>query len=50
MELPKDKRPPDIMIWDDRPEDIDDWIDKVYNTKKSNIDKPLMVDLSEIEG
>jgi hypothetical protein len=50
MEMPQDKRPPDIMIWDGKPEDIEDWIDKVYNTKKQEIDKPLMVNLDEIEG
>jgi hypothetical protein len=50
MELTKDKRPPDIMLWDGKPEDIDEWIDKVFNIKKKAEDLPIMVDISEIEG
>jgi hypothetical protein len=33
-ELPKEKRPPDDMIWNGTAEDIDDWIDKVFYDKK----------------
>lgn len=50
MEMPKEKRPPDIMIWDGKPEEIEEWVDKMYDHKKSNIETPVMVDLSEIEG
>jgi len=33
LELPKEKRPPDLMIWWGTPEDIEDWLDKVYSRK-----------------
>lgn len=33
-ELPKEKRPPDWMIWYGTNEDIDDWFDKVFDRKK----------------
>lgn len=28
--MPKDKRPPEHMIWYGTPDEIEDWIDKVY--------------------
>ena len=30
-DLPKDKRPPERMIWESPPEEIDDWLDRVFN-------------------
>jgi hypothetical protein len=35
-EIPKDKRPPEKMLWDGDPEEVDDWIDKIYDPKRSN--------------
>jgi len=33
-ELPKEKRPPDNMVWYGTSEDIDNWFDKVFKRKK----------------
>lgn len=30
-ELPKDKRPPEKMIWDGTSDDLDEWIERVFN-------------------
>lgn len=35
MELPKEKRPPELMIWWGTPEEMEDWIDRVFDKKKS---------------
>lgn len=32
-ELPKEKRPPDKLIWYGTPEDIEKWFKKVFKTK-----------------
>ncbi len=47
-ELPKDKRPPEIMIWWGTQEDIDNWFDRVFS--KGGKNKPqdvVVVDISE---
>lgn len=45
-ELPKEKRPPEELIWDGIPEDIDEWLDSVFDrNKQQSVD--LMV--AEIE-
>ena len=36
-QLPQDKRPPEWMIWDNSPEKIEEWIDKVYDKKDPDI-------------
>jgi hypothetical protein len=47
-ELPKDKRPPEKMIWDGSPEDMEDWIDNVVmGHSQGNID--IMIDEGDIE-
>lgn len=47
-ELPKDKRPPEKMIWDGTPEEMEDWIDNVVlGNAQGNID--IMIDEGEIE-
>jgi hypothetical protein len=33
-EMPKEKRPPDYMIWWGTSEDLEDWIDNVYSVKE----------------
>lgn len=33
-ELPKEKRPPELMIWDGTYSDIEEWLDKVYGRKQ----------------
>ena len=35
-ELPKDKRPPEKMLWDGKSEELNDWLDNIWDTKKSN--------------
>jgi len=35
-ELPSSKRPPDKMIWDGKPEDLEEWVANIYSTKKQN--------------
>lgn len=46
-ELPKEKQPPADMIWDGVPEDIDEWIGRVFDKNyKENVD--LMI--TEVEG
>lgn len=46
-ELPKEKRPPDKMIWDGDSDQISDWLDRVFKTtpEKDN----LSIDISEVE-
>ena len=47
-ELPKDKRPPDSIMWSNDPSLLDAWIDKVlYNKEETN--KDILLPLSEIE-
>jgi len=46
-ELPKDKRPPESIIWDGTSKEMDEWLDKVYNRKN---DDGLSISLSDIEG
>lgn len=33
--MPDDKRPPEKMIWWGTPEEIESWIERVYDYKKS---------------
>lgn len=45
-ELPKDKRPTDDIIWDGTPEEMDEWIERVFSNKyKQSVD----IDISDIE-
>lgn len=48
-QLPKDKRPPEWMIWDKPPEDIEEWLDKVYGTNKRDDIIELEILENEIE-
>lgn len=32
-ELEKEKRPPEMMIWDGTSDEIEDWLDKVFGRK-----------------
>lgn len=34
-ELPKEKRPPDTIIWWGSSDELDEWLDKVLGTKKT---------------
>lgn len=48
-ELPEEKRPPELMLWDGNPEDIDDWLSKVLSGKQQTT-TVLSIKESEIEG
>ncbi|MHA1950300.1 MAG: hypothetical protein ACW99G_14750 [Candidatus Thorarchaeota archaeon] len=48
--MPKDKRPPELTIWDGTAEDIDDWIDKVYGSKESKEAFTSEFVIGEVEG
>lgn len=45
-ELPKEKRPPDTVLWEGTAEELEEWLDKVFDTKK---DSPDVV-ITDIEG
>lgn len=47
MELPKDKRPSDEMIWDGTPEELESWIDRVFHKKEQT---EILLDVDSIEG
>lgn len=47
-QLPKEKRPPEWMIWDKPPEQIEEWIDKVFNRKKEETAEVVIME-HEIE-
>jgi len=46
-ELEKEKRPPDEMLWNGTSEDLDEWLEKVFQ-RNSNDGIKLVV--KEIEG
>ena len=48
-ELPKEKRPPEDIIWDGSSEELDDWLDKVLGTNKQGGDG-LMFSIKDVEG
>jgi hypothetical protein len=48
-ELPEEKRPPDLMIWSGRPEEISKWIKDVFSTKKKDNLSTLLIKDNEIE-
>ena len=48
LELPKEKQPPDLMIWWGTPEDIEDWLDKVYSRKPKDDDIEFIIREEEI--
>lgn len=48
-ELPKEKRPPDSLIWEGTSEELDDWLDKVFDKKiKDTVD--VYIKPAEVEG
>jgi len=47
-ELPKDKRPPEKLVWDGTSSEIDKWLDRVFNFNKSQ--DGAYIDLDSIEG
>lgn len=48
-ELPKEKRPPDSMIWDGTIEEIEKWLEEVMSGKKE-VKSDINIPDWEIEG
>ncbi len=49
-ELPKEKRPPDDIIWDGTPEEMDEWLERVLDPKKkSQQNVEILIKPNEIE-
>lgn len=46
-ELPKEKRPPDSILWEGTSEELDDWLDRVFDTNKP-VNTEFLID--DIEG
>lgn len=46
-ELPKDKRPPDSIIWEGTSQDMDSWMDRVYKNKE---DSEMSFVINDVEG
>lgn len=48
-ELPKEKRPPDSIIWDGTSEELDEWLDRVFDKKnKDTVD--ILLKSNDVEG
>ena len=48
--MPKDKRPPELTIWDGTSEDIDAWVEKVYGSKEATESFASEINIDDIEG
>lgn len=48
-ELPKDKKPPESMIWDGSPEEMEEWLEKVFDNKHQK-DVTFSINPKEVEG
>lgn len=46
-ELPKEKRPPDKILWDGTSEEMDEWLEKVLD-HKSQTEVDILI--SDVEG
>ena len=49
-ELPKEKRPPIKMMWEGTAEEIDEFLEKVFNVTKTGKSEDLIMDINDIEG
>jgi len=47
-ELPREKRPPEDMIWDGTSDDLDEWLEKVLSDPESK--KEVEFIINDIEG
>lgn len=48
-ELPKEKRPPESIIWDGTPEEMEEWLDKVFDNKQQK-DITFAINPKDVEG
>lgn len=46
-ELPKEKRPPDDIVWDGTSDDIDEWFDEVFKKGKDANQEIIITDIEE---
>lgn len=50
-ELPKEKRPTEDIIWDGTAEDLEEWLDKVFDAKKKGGDSvQFVINSDNVEG
>jgi hypothetical protein len=51
LELPKEKRPPDSILWHSNPDLLEDWLDRVMEgkSKKKVHDDRLEISMDDIE-
>ena len=47
MELPKEKRPPDEMIWDGTTEEMEDWLERVIKKNEPTVNTFV---IDDVEG
>jgi hypothetical protein len=47
-ELPKEKRPPEDIIWEGTSEELDEWLEKVLGNKDK--DSTIKLSIKDIEG
>lgn len=48
-ELPKEKQPPDTVIWWGTPEELTRWLDSALDFNKQNLNNQIQILESEIE-
>jgi hypothetical protein len=47
-ELPKDKKPPDNIVWWGTSEELEGWIDKVFDKKEPEQDVQFQIEQRDI--
>jgi hypothetical protein len=47
-DLPREKRPPDDILWDGSPEELEEWFDEVLDRNKTT-DNEVVIDMDEVE-
>jgi len=51
MELPKEKRPPDNILWSNGSKKLEQWLDNVLRpNKKEKVNEHLHIPIDQIEG
>ncbi len=48
-ELPKDKKPPEDLIWNGEPEELEEWLDRVFDSKKGDNNIEFSIKPGDIE-
>jgi hypothetical protein len=46
-ELPKEKRPPDKILWDGTSDELDEWLEKVLDKK---VQTSVDIEIDNVEG